>query len=231
MSRLYFLLIVGLVAFTSCINNVPDYEKDKIDPEAVYFSYNIRAEEGDSLVTIYIQFRRGGPNGSTLVLEEPSQVALDSEIITLDSARLTGAYYEIQKPMDRFAGKHTITFTLFNKKEYREEFTFAPFKLKTRIPAVVQRGDLAFDFEGLGQHEFINVIATDTSFISRDINEIDTVKNGRVIIPVRKLKNLTNGPITIQFYADVEKPVRNGTGAGGRIQVTYGFQREFSLED
>src|SRR5262249_54570585 len=154
-----------------------------------------------------------------------------SEVIAGDSARLTGEYYEVRKPLSSFKGAHEIAFTRFDKKEYKEAFNFSPFTLKTKIPAVVKRGDLAFDFEGLDQHQFINVIAVDTSFMSKDINEIDTLKNGRLIIPVEKLKNLSNGPITIQFYADLERKVKNGTKAGGKIQVSYGMQREFELVD
>ena len=65
--------------------------------------------------------------------------------------------------------------------------------------------------------------------MSKDIHEIDTVKNNRLIITADKLKNLTDGPITLQFYKEIEKPIRNGTKEGGRISISYGLQREFEL--
>jgi hypothetical protein len=173
----------------------------------------------------------GGANGTTLLLNEPASVQLDGEMIPADSAKLTGAFYDIQKTAKGFAGKHTILFTALNKNEYKEDFVYKPFTLKTKIPTVVNRGDIAFDFAGLETEDFIRVILTDTSFDSRDIHEIDTIKNNRLVITANKLRNLVDGPITLQFYKEVERSVKNGTKEGGRIVVSYGMQREFELRD
>ena len=226
---IYFIYLIYLFNFWSCTNNEIGYGKD-VNPSAVFFDYKIRGEEKDSNVTVYIQYRKGGPNGTPLMLNEPHEIQLDGETILADSAKLTGVYYEIQKPSDTFKGKHSISFTGLNGKEYRQEFFYQPFKLKTKIPAIVNRGDLAFDFAGLKTEDYIRAILTDTSFTSRDIHEIDTVKNGRLIITADKLKNLVNGPITLQFYKETEKSVKNSPAEGGRILVSYGLQREFELK-
>jgi len=220
--------IFFLIFLAACNNVIKD--RKPVDPDAVFFDYKIRGEEKDSTVTVYIQYKIGGPNGRSFVLDDPAQVRLDDEIIPTASAKLTGAYYEIQKPSGSFAGKHTISFTDLNKKEYKEEFIYKPFKLRTRIPDAINRSDLAFDFEGLESEDYVGVIATDTSFISRDINEIDTVKNNRLIIPAGRLKNLFNGPIILLLSRETEKAIKNGTKAGGRIVVSYGLQREFELK-
>jgi hypothetical protein len=230
MSRLIILIAVSILLLTSCTNNEIGNSKN-VNPYAIFFDYKIRGEEKDSNITVYIQYKKGGPNGTTLVLNEPAKVQLDSEEINIDSAKLTGAYYEIRKPIAGFAGKHTIIFTDFNNKEYKEEFVYNPFKLKTKIPAVINRGDLAFDFEGLEAEDYIRVAAVDTSFMSRDIHEIDTVKNNRLIIPASKLKNLVNGPITLLLSKEKERSMKNGTKEGGRIVVSYGMQREFELKE
>ena len=225
----FLLYFTFLFSFYSCTDNEIGNKKH-INPDAVFFDYKIRGEEKDSSITVYIQYRRGGPNGSTLVLSDPARVELDGEEINVDSAKLTGAFYEIQKPSLLFPGKHVILFTGFNNKEYAEEFIYKPFKLKTKIPAVINRGDLAFDFEGLGPVDYIRVTATDTSFISRDINEIDTAINGRIVIAAGKLKNLVDGLITLQLTKETEKSIKHGTKEGGRIVVSYGLQREFELK-
>jgi hypothetical protein len=229
LNNLLLILISTLILLTTCTNNETRSSRE-LNPDAVFFDYKIKGEEKDSNVTVYIQFRNGGPDGSTLLLEEPASIQLDGEIIPADSAKLTGVFYEIQKPANAFAGKHSILFTDNNKKEYREEFVYQPFRLTTKIPATVDRGDLAFDFAGLGAGDRIRVILTDTSFESRDIHEIDTVKNGRLVITTDKLKNLVNGPITLQFYKETEKSVTNNAGGSGRIAVSYGLQREFELK-
>jgi hypothetical protein len=224
-----FIVSCSLLFYTACISDDTPARKN-VNPDELYFDYKIRGEEKDSNITVYIRYRMGGPNGTTLALSEPAKVQLDGEIITVDSAKLAGAFYDIQKPSKSFPGKHIILFTDFNNKEYNEEFEYKPFKLKTKIPAVINRGDLAFDFEGLEAGDYIRVAAIDTSFMSRDIHEIDTPKNGQLLIPADKLKNLISGPIILLLSKETERPVRNGTKVGGRIAISYGMQREFELK-
>jgi len=217
---IFLLLIVS-----SCVDNTIGNRKNT-DPDAVFFDYMIRGEEDDSNVTLYLQFRIGGPNGYTLTLKNPAKVELDGEIIPVDSAKLTGAYYEIQKPSETFIGKHTITFTDFNKKVHSQEFEYKPFSMATDLDEV-QRGDLVFDLEGLEKEEYLHVSATDTSFTSRDIVEIDTLKNGKLVIPAHKLRYLVNGPITLLLSKETQKIIKNEIH--GRVTVSYGLKREFEL--
>src|SRR5258705_1712627 len=173
----------------------------------------------------------GGKNGTTLVLDEPSKVLLDSEQLKVDSAKVTGAYYEVQKPFASFTGKHTISFTDLNKKEYNEEFEFSPFTLDPDVPATLNRGDLVFNFKGLDPVDYLSVILTDTSYTSKDINDLDTIRNGRLVIKADRLSALINGPIHLQFFREQAIPMKKTTKEGGRFIITYGLKREFELRD
>ena len=224
------LLIVSCTGNFNCNGNEIGNSKD-VNPEAVFFDYSIRAEEGKEEVIVKLQYRMGGPNGTTLILDEPSKVELDGEQLLLDSAKLTGAYYEVLKPLPTFSGKHTIVFTDLNKKQYKEEFDFSPFTIDPPVPASLSRGELVFDLKGLDSLDYVRVVLTDTSFYSDDINEIDTVRKGKVVISGERLSTLTNGPINLEFYKEIEKPVENGTREGGRIFITYGLKRGFELKD
>ncbi len=149
-----------LLVLISCSSNEIGNSKD-VNPDAVFFDYEIWADEGKD-VTVNLQFRRGGKNGTTLVLDEPSRVLLDGEQLNADSAKVTGAYYEIQKPAALFTGRHTISFTDLNKKEYKEEFEFTPFTLEPEIPSILNRGNLIFKFKGLDSINHLSEILTDT---------------------------------------------------------------------
>lgn len=233
MSRFSFLtstLILTLLFLSSCTSNEIGNSKD-VNPDAVFFDYEVWAEEGKENATINLQYRMGGPNGTTLVLNEPGKVMLDGEKLEPDSARFSGVYYEVQKPVTSFAGKHAIVFTNLNKKEYREEFVFTPFIIKPDLPAVLTRGDLVFSLDGLDPIDYIRVLLTDTSFASYDINHVDTVKNGRLVISAERISTLKSGPINLQFYKEIEKPIKNGTKEGGKLSITYGLKREFELRD
>lgn len=224
--KLVIILLLPVIFLIACTDNTPAWEKPE-KQDGVYFDYKIRGEESDSNVTVYIQYKMGGPGGDAFLLTEPAHVQLDGETIYVDSARLTGAFYEIQKPAYSFVGKHTILFTDENKKEHKEEFEYDPFYLEKELPAVVNRGDLAFDFRGLKKEDHIRISATDTSFMSKDIIEIDTVKNNKLVIPADKLRNLVDGPIVLLVTKETEKMTKDGIR--GRVVVSYGFEREFEL--
>ena len=228
-STLFYITSL-VVLFSSCTSNEIGSSKD-VNPDAVYFDYKIWGEEGGNDVSVMLQYRFGGSNGTTLVLDEPAKVELDGELIKTDSSKMTGAFYELIKPLATFNGNHKIVFTDINKKQYEEEFSFKPFKLSTEIPAELKRGELVFDFEGLNPIDYVRVFARDTSFESNDINRIDTVKNGRIKLTLADLDNLVSGPIHIQFYKEDERPVKTATKEGGRIAITYGLKREFELKD
>ena len=123
MSRTYIsvLILISAIFLFSCTSDEIGNSKD-VNPDAVFFDYKIWAEEEREDVTINLQYRMGGKNGTTLVLDEPSKAMFDGEQLKVDSAKVTGAYYEVQKPFASFPGKHTISFTDLNKKEYKEEF-------------------------------------------------------------------------------------------------------------
>ena len=213
----------------SCTSNEIGNSKD-VNPDAVFFDYRIWADESREDVTVNLQYRMGGKNGTTLVLDEPSKVLFDGEQLQPDSAKVTGAYYEIQRPFSSFAGMHTITFTDLNKKEYKEEFEFVPFSVDSISP-VMHRGDLVFTFQGLDPVDYLNVILTDTSFTSADINDMDSIRNGKLIISANRLSALENGPINLQFYKEIVKPLKSSTKEGGKLFISYGLKREFELKD
>jgi len=95
----------------------------------------------------------------------------------------------------------------------------------------MRRGDVTFQLEGVMPEELIRIIALDTVFKSRGINEVDTIKNGLVTISPDRLQNLVNGKIHLELYKEEEWQVKNATTAGGILLITYGLKREFELTD
>ena len=234
MSRTNFIVSIlasiSIFSLFCCTSDEIGNSKD-VNPDAVFFDYEIWAEEGKDDVTVNLQYRMGGKNGTTLVLDEPSKVILDGEQLKVDSAKVTGAYYEVQRSISSFAGKHTISFTDLNKKEYNEEFEFRPFTLDPDVPSTLNRGDLVFNFKGLDTIDYLSVILTDTSFTSADINDVDTVRNGQLVIKADRLSALINGPIHLQFYREQVLPLKKATKEGGKFIITYGLKRDFELKD
>ena len=134
-----------------------------------------------------------------MTIEKPAKVELDDELVPVDSSKMNGAFYEIQKPVKEFGGDHVITFTGSNEKQYLEKFSFHPFQLKTPLPEVVKRGELMLEVGSLDSESLVRVILTDTLFASEGINRMDTIKNGQIFITKEELKSLVNGPIQLEL--------------------------------
>jgi hypothetical protein len=227
-------IIISIVLFPfifmSCNSTEIGNSKD-VNTESIFLNYQVSGDEMDSMVTVHLRFCFAGPRGTTLVLNEPSKVELDGKTIPADSSRLGGAYYEMVSPVKEFTGRHTIIFTGFNATQYKEEFDFRPMSLRTKLPDSLQRGDLVLELDGLEPEDYVRVLMTDTSFRSEEINRLDTVRNGRIIITKKEMEVLVNGPVRLELFKEAEKPLKNPTREGGQLSINYGLKRHFLLKD
>ncbi|MBC7874289.1 MAG: hypothetical protein H7Y01_09855 [Ferruginibacter sp.] len=232
-SKKCIIFFIALINLLAC--NIKKEDK-KADPDSIYFDYKVTAEEGDDNLTILLQYRDGGEQGDAMSIGEPGKVMLDGEVLTPDSTRMTGTFYELHKPINGFSGKHSIIFTGIDKKEYREEFYFEPVSLLTPIADTIHRLDLIADpviigFSGLDREDYIRVVLTDTTYYNDGINRVDSVRNGQLTLTKADLEELADGPVQLEFIREYERPVKNGTGEGGRLLITYRLKRGFFLKE
>ncbi len=227
MNRLLSLLLISSTLYFFACNNKKDKNYEP-KPEAIYFDYQITGKEGDDNLTVMLQYRDGGEDGDAIAV---GKVILDGEIVTVDSAKMTGFFYELHKPISSFSGKHTIVFTDADQKEYKEEFEFQPVVLLTAIADTIKKNELVFSFQGMEAEDYIRVVLTDTSFYNDGINVVSTVSDGKLVISQSDLANIALGPVQLEFIREYERPVKNGTEAGGRLLITYSLKREFIMKD
>jgi hypothetical protein len=201
----------------------------EIIPEAIFFDYQVTGEEDNDSITVLLQFRSWGEFGATLALDTPGRVQFDGELIKGDSTKITGAFYEIRKPLKTFNGPHNIVFTYDAGKQYREEFIFQLLKLAADIPATLRRDSLDLSLLGLDSGDVVRVVMTDTVFGSEGIDRLDTVKDGHIIITPKELKTLADGPIQLHLVKESETPVKNRSRKLGRLYMIYRLKREFLL--
>ena len=206
-------------------------KEDAPGTDAVFAAYAITAEEGGENVTCLLRFHAGNSRGPALLLEPPAEVTLDGVALEADSARLGGAYYEWQQSLTGFAGTHTIVFKNAEGKEYKEVFRFQPFTVTNDLTGTVPRGEIVLQLDGLAPTDYVRVLLTDTSFTTTDINEVDTVRNGRIAISRAALRNVASGPVTLHLFKEEERRLKNAPAGGGLLSITYGLSREFELVD
>ncbi|NOT51568.1 MAG: hypothetical protein HOP10_09850 [Chitinophagaceae bacterium] len=231
MSRLFLYVMILFSAFAIGCNSNESNDINDISSESIWFDYRITGEEGNDSVTVLLQYRLDGEFGETIVLAEPAKAELDGQIIKAGHSKMTGEYYELRQAVSAFTGKHTISFTDINKKQYKEEFTFQPFLLAGDMPDTISRAAMIFQLQGLAPGGYVRILMTDTAFASEGIDRIDKIRDGQIIITESELSGLANGPIHLELIREDEKPVKNGTDEGGRIAISYGIKREFILKD
>jgi len=236
---LYFrrkLSVKKILLITLLISGVSCGSKDKkvdttLEIDNIYFDYKISAEEGYDNLTVLLKYRDDDKNGDAFAPEVLKNIKLDEEILVPDSSKMGGVFYEIQKPINTFTGKHYITFFTNEGKEFKEEIVFSPMILTTVIPETIKREDLVLDFTGLENEDHVRIVLTDTSFFNDGVNRIDAVLNNQMILSKKDLESLADGPILLEFIREFEQPIKNAGEAGGRVRINYTLRRSFNLQN
>jgi hypothetical protein len=195
------------------------------------FDYKIWGDEESGIITLNLQYRLGGSEGTPVKISSPGKVTLDGYRIEPDSSKMNGVYYELNIPLQDFEGPHEIIYTDAKGREYKEGFEFPLISLKTELPKSLVRDDLNFELIGLDTLDFVRIIFTDTSFYGRGIDRVDTVRNGLVRISQAALNSLRKGPVYLEFYKEEEWPLKETLPPGGRFTLTYAVKRVFELKD
>jgi hypothetical protein len=153
---------------------------------------------------------------------------LDGTDLNVDSARLTGTFYEAQKPVAAFTGKHTITIIDMTGKEHKQEFEFVPFALADELPEQIKMERFIIRLTGFTKTPArMRLVLTDTAFTTKDVNEELLVKSGEITITPRMWEALKAGPVTMEIYREEEQSLKKNSKQDGRLLITYALKREF----
>jgi hypothetical protein len=215
------LLVYSFIFFIACNQEEKKPQKGSSD---LFLDYKVSAEEGRGNATIILQFRKSEETNS-VALEEGSQVSFDGQTLVADSARLSGFFYETQRPLTDFEGEHLIVYTDKMGQTYEVRFLFAPIQLKS-LPEILHKKDLILELEGSKDNGNIQVTVTDTSFSTTDINEYYNSKGGQIVLEKEALKKLANGPIALELFFENLKPLPNG-----RLTLSYIIRRDLEIKD
>ncbi len=223
------IFVMLLVLGAACKNDRAEKRGGK--PDTIYMEYTIGAEEGKDDVTCMFQFKPDRNSRRNLSLEESGGVQLDGEVLQPDSTAFNGVYYEVQKPLQSFTGEHTIVYTDLEGNKHTETFNFTPVSLKTELPQTVKRQDLSIQLEGVKPEDVMRVVLIDTAFYTTDINEVQSVKDGTLLISKKQLNAVVNGPVTLQLFKEEEHSLKDRSRKNGQISINYALSRDFELKD
>lgn len=210
------LVITGLFA---CNSNEIGESRD-VNQDKIYMDYSISYTEGDAQVALNFQYRFAGAAGTTLVLNKPSQVKLDGELLKADSSKYGGAFYVANKNYKTFLGKHSIQFTDINGKQFENSFEFAPFTL-VNLPETADRNKdllISYNISGLNANDDIelNSVDTDSSFHYHQPGS-----SASVVIPAADLKRQKRNELSFEAAVYRQIPLDHTTSEGGKLMLTY----------
>ena len=217
-----------------CSSNEIGNSKD-VNPQTIFVRYSVFGEENNDSVTCRAQFRFAGEDGTTLLLNEPSNIRLDGMEIGVDSSAAMGALYEKKFKTALFAGSHAWRYTDGEMNSYPSGFAFTPFRLISPLPSAVSRKDsLLIELNGLPNGTFITTALSDTSSSTDDLILKYKIDDGRFTIPPSVWQKLSPGPVAVQISntIDTTLPIGERPAEGGRISVSYSLQeRAVNLRD
>ena len=218
------VLILFVFTFTACSSNEIGESKD-VAQDKIYQSYHISYTEGNTNAEIFCQFRFAGSNGTTLVLNKPSQLQFDNEKLSIDSSSGAGAFYRAYKPVNNFYGSHTITFTDTESKKLENSFSFDSFTL-INIPAAVTKNqpfNLNFETTALQGDDYIEVGAsnTDSSF-SVTHNAADA--GNFITISAKELQRQKGKELILEATLYRKIPLQQSKIEGGKIEISYSLK-------
>jgi hypothetical protein len=224
-----FLMLVIAAIVAGCTNH--DKRDKEINYDDLYFDYTVSAEEGNENVTCVLQFKKGGDEGKAINIE-PSKIELDGEPIETDSAKLSGFFYEVQKPLNSFVGKHTIVFRTADNRQYKNDFEFSAFSFNEELPGKVRRKPFTIHLKNFPTNvKAVRLLLLDTAFESPGFNDLVPVVNKQINIDQYVLSSVRKGPVVLELYLEQERQLKQHTPAGGKISITYGLKKEFDLTD
>jgi hypothetical protein len=221
--------LVLLLWCTACNEEAKEPVKTGVSAENLFLEYQVWGDEERGIATALLQLRQKNNNGKTVKLEQPGFVELDGEVLQPDSSRMTGFFYEVQKPLESFGGRHKITIQDENKDQVSEEFEYTPFTLSTPLGKRVRKQPFQLSLSGLKNEDRLRIILVDTVFNSPDINELVPVVNGRLQVTRELLQDVRTGPVTLLLFKEEDRRIQNPAVKGGKIAITYGLKREFDL--
>ncbi|MEO7312191.1 MAG: hypothetical protein ABIX01_17440 [Chitinophagaceae bacterium] len=218
----YTIAFVALLTLPACRSNEIGFSKD-VNPETIYQEYNVSATEGDRDASFTAQFRFGGSNGTTLVLDADSPVTLDGKKLAVDSNAAMGAFYQTHLPISGATGAHSWKFANGKGKTYINNQHLNPFSLVTDLRNGIAPADLELQFNGLADGEKVNITISDTSRLAQyhDLDTSITVVSGKGLIPAAAVKRLAAGPLSIYIGQYKNTSLDEATKEGGVLNYRF----------
>jgi|GEM_PF-1750350 len=224
---IYFLAI--LLTATACETE----SSDDINVSDVYQAYLLTYDKTNNNTYACAQFRDGGSLGNDIVLNSPSKVSVNGDVLTHQNLPF-GLYYHYYKEHSGELQEASFIFTDKFSKTYTNNANLnllSPIDIPSNFSTISKSVDLVLTWVGepLAAGESVDLIISGAEQTS-DFTQAD---EGATSITVSKSDlaafQLGDGSIILQRYRSDD--LQASTGKGGEIMLEYNVSKNCVIEE
>lgn len=213
-----------LLLFSACVST-DTTESTSVAAAEVYQDYNIQVNKENSSVTA--TFRVAGKTGTTIDLDAPAKIELNGKLMDESKpALLKGTTYQFSSL--GIVPQYQFVFTNSDGKAYQNEMSLPAIEItakiltlskseKTTIPLsrpVAAGESIAITVNGESGKE-----ENASSLVSSGV-DTDASRSAAIFDP-KMIKNMAVGNGEMRVEGSKNETLKQGTKAGGTIQITY----------
>jgi hypothetical protein len=226
MKKLFYLLFIVAV-LSSCATE----SSDDINVSDVYQSYLFTYNKTSNNTYACAQFRDGGAFGNDIVLNSPSKVSVNGDVLTHQNFPY-GLYYHYYKEYSNELMEASFIFTDKFSSTYANHAnlnSLSPIDIPSDFISISKSNDFVFTWVGeplaVGESVDLEIVG------SEQVSEFTQSEEGATSITI--LKNdlatfqLGAGSIVLQRYSSDD--LQESTGKGGMIMLQYQVSKDCNI--
>jgi len=222
------IIIPVLALFiSSCASNEIGHSKD-VNQDEIHQGYSINYDESRNETEVIAFFRFAGPNGTTLILNEPSKIELNGEVMNNVQSGL-GSYYSKSVKGKLPDNEYVFAFSDITGKKFENKMDFRNMQIE-ELPKEIKKSDgltIHFPNKPEGRKEDLTVEISDDSTTVSEVWK--NVVFERVKFPKEKLDQL-HGKVKVNIHRNGLLELRQHAHAGGFFSSEYTLApREITL--
>ena len=227
MKKLSFILII-LIFISSCTTE----SSDDVQVSAIYQSYLLSFDITGSETMACAQFRDGGALGNDVILNSPSSITLNGEVLVHQNVGYE-LYYHYYKS---FAGEQkvaTFVFTDKNNTSYTNSADLNSLSIigfPAGLDTIPKSADYVFAWVGgavqADEDVELRLFSADTSFVYSPMGSATSLT-----IPETNLSAFQEGMINMSLTRQRKDNLQASTGKGGHINLEYSSNQDCYIKN
>jgi len=224
---IYYSFIV--VVLSSCKTE----SSVEVDTKNIYQAYYLSYDKTENTTTVAAEFRDGGPMGNDLVLDSPSQITVNGDVITHQNIGYLLSYHYYKYYSGEVADAEFVFTDKFGKTFTNNInlYSLNPVDIPSGIITISKSNDFVLTWEGepLEAAEDISLtILRGEEMVSKSLSQPGATT---FTVPKDDLVVFTTGSASIKLEISRMDNIQESTGKGGDIKIRYFVTKDITIEE